>query len=40
MTGIIVPSSGMVGANADGVSSSTSLIAEVDPATGDVTFHE
>jgi hypothetical protein len=40
MTGITVPSSGIVGANADGISSSTTLIAEVDPATGDVTLHE
>jgi len=38
MTGVTVPSSGMVAANADGISSSTTLIAEVDPATGDVTF--
>jgi hypothetical protein len=40
MTGIAVPSSGMVAAVADGVSSSTTLIAEIDPTTGDVTFHE
>jgi len=40
MTGITVPSSGTVGAVADGISSSTTLIAEVDPATDDVTFHE
>ena len=40
MTGVTVPSSGIVGANADGIGSSTTLIAEVDPATGDVTFHE
>lgn len=39
-TGITVPSSGTVDAVADGISSSTTLIAEVDPATGDVTFHE
>lgn len=38
MTGVTVPSSGIVGANADGISSSTTLIATVDPATGDVTF--
>lgn len=38
MTGVTVPSSGMVAANADGISSSTTLIAEVDPTTGDVTF--
>jgi hypothetical protein len=40
MTGITVPSSGTVAAVADGVSSSTTLIAEVDPTTGDVTLHE
>jgi hypothetical protein len=40
MTGITVPSSGTVGAVADGISSSTTLIAEIDPTTGDVTFHE
>jgi hypothetical protein len=30
----------MVGAAADGISSSTTLVVEVDPTIGDVTFHE
>ena len=39
-TGVTVPSSGTVGAVADGISSSTTLVADVDPKTGDITFHE
>jgi hypothetical protein len=40
MTGLTVPSSEMVGAAADGISSSTTLVVEVDPTIGDVTFHD
>ncbi len=37
-TGVTVPSEGGVGADADGISSSVEFSANVDPATGDVTF--